>query len=119
MAFMEKLIGKKEEVDIEDFLNNLDSEEDDPYEGAEAFVKPMNLATEEDVKATLEEAKKGNILLLNIGDLKKRNAMKLKELINALRDGIETIDGDMAMVAGSQDKVIVTPAKVKIIKRKD
>ncbi len=117
MAFMEKLIGKREEVDIEDFLNNLDSEEDDPYEGAEAFVKPINLTTEEDVKATIEEAKKGNILLLNIGDLKKRNAMKLKELINAVRDGIEVIDGDIAMV--SQDKAIVTPAKVKIIKRKD
>ncbi len=117
MAFMEKLIGKKEELDIEDFLNNLDSEEEDPYEGAEAFVKPINLTSEEDVKATIEEAKKGNILLLNIGDLKKRNAMKLKELINAVRDGIETIDGDIAMV--SQEKAIVTPAKVKIIKRKD
>ncbi|VVC00388.1 Cell division protein SepF [uncultured archaeon] len=117
MAFVEKLIGKKEELDMEDFLNNLDSQEEDPYEGAEALVKPINLTTEDDVKAILEESKKGNIMLVNIADLGKRNAMKLKELLGAVKDGVETIDGDIARV--SQEKIIVTPAKVKIIKRKD
>src|SRR3989338_4660472 len=107
MAFMEKLIGKKDDLDMEEFLNNLDSEESDPYEGAEALVKPVNMGSEEDVKVVLEEAKKGNILLVNIGDMSKRNQMKLKELLGAVKDGIDSIDGDIARV--SQEKIIVTP----------
>ena len=117
LAFVEKLIGKREELDIEDFLNNLDTEEENPYEDAEAFVKPVTLQTEADRDLIVEEAKKGNILLVNIADLSKRNAMKLKELVNGIRGGIEDIDGDIARI--SQDRVIVTPSKVKIIKRKD
>ena len=117
LAFMEKLIGKRDELDIEDFLNNLDTEEENPYEDAEAFVKPITLQTETDRDMVLEEAKKGNILLINIADLSKRNAMKLKELVTGIRAGIEDIDGDVARI--SQDRIIVTPSKVKIIKRKD
>lgn len=117
MAFMEKLIGKGEEIDIEEFLNNLDNEEDDPYEDADAFVKPISLQTEEDKTLVIEEAKKGNIILLNISDLSKRNAIKLKELVNGIKEGIDAIDGDIARI--TQDRIIVTPSKVKIIKRKD
>ena len=117
MAFMEKLMGKREELDIEDFLNNLDTEEENPYEDAEAFVKPVNLQSEHDRDVILEEAKKGNIVLVNIADLSKRNAIKLRELVSAVRGGIEDIDGDIARI--SQDRLIVTPAKVKIIKRRE
>ena len=117
MAFMEKLIGKGEEIDIEEFLNNLDAEDDDPYEDADAFVKPISLQSEEDKNLVVEEAKKGNIILLNIADLSKRNAIKLKELVNGIKIGIEEIDGDIARI--THDRIIVTPSKVKIIKRKD
>ncbi len=118
MAFMEKLIGKKkEEFDIEEFLNKIDTEEEDPYEDADAFVKPITLSTEQDKDLVLEEAKKGNIVLVNIGDLSKRNAQKLKELVNEIKAGVESINGDIARI--SQEKVIVTPSRVKIIKRRE
>lgn len=117
MAFMEKLIGKGDEIDIEEFLNNLDSEDEDPYEDADAFVKPISLQNEEDKDLVIEEAKKGNIILLNISDLSKRNAIKLKDLVNGIKQGVEAIDGDIARI--TQDRIIVTPSKVKIIKRKD
>jgi len=114
---MEKLIGKSEEVDIEDFLNNLDSEVEDPYENADAFVKPIMLQEDSDRARILAEAKEGNILLVNISALAKRNAIKLKELINGIRADISGIDGDIARI--SQDRVLVTPSRVKIIKRRD
>ncbi|MBI4210768.1 MAG: cell division protein SepF [Candidatus Diapherotrites archaeon] len=117
MAFMEKLIGKREELDIEDFLNNLDTEEEDPYADAEAFVKPITLQAEKDTDIVMEEVKKGNIMLVNIADLRKRNPMKLKELVSSIKSSIEDIDGDIAGI--SQERLIVTPSKVKIIKRKD
>ncbi len=117
MAFMEKLIGKREELDIEEFLNKLDTEEDNPYEDAEAFVKPVSLQSENDRDIIIEEAKKGNIMLVNIADLSKRNAIKLRELVGGIKAGIETIDGDIARI--SQERLIVTPSKVKIIKRRE
>ncbi|MCR4368707.1 MAG: cell division protein SepF [archaeon] len=116
MAILEKIVGKKSDIDIEDFLNNLDSEEEDPYENADAFVKPITLQGDEDSKLVVEEAKKGNIVLLNIGDLSKRNAIKLKELVTSIKAGIEGIDGDIAKI--TNDKILVTPSRVKIIKRR-
>ena len=117
MAFLEKVLKKEDGIDIEDFLNNLDADDDTIYEEADAFVKPLSLATDADTEAVVNEAKAGNIVLLNIGDLSRRNAIKLKELVTKIKTGIDGIDGDIARI--SQDRVLVTPSKVKIIKKKE
>lgn len=117
MAFLEKVLKKDDSIDIEDFLNNLDAEDDMTYEEADAFVKPLTLASEADIEMVVKEAKAGNIVLLNIGELSKRNAIKLKELVTKIKNGIETIDGDIARI--SHERVLVTPSKVKIIKKKE
>jgi SepF-like predicted cell division protein (DUF552 family) len=117
MAFLEKVLKKEDGIDIEDFLNNLDADDESVYEEADAFVKPMGLATEADIEAVMTEAKSGNIVLLNIGDLSRRNAIKLKDLVTRIKSGVDGIDGDIARI--SQDRVLVTPSKVKIIKKKE
>jgi len=117
MAFLEKVLKKEEGIDIEDFLNNLDADDETVYEEADAFVKPVTLATDADTAAIVNEAKAGNIILLNIGELSKRNAIKLKELVTKIKTGVEEIDGDIARI--SHDRVLVTPSKVKIIKKKE
>ena len=117
VAFMQKVFKKDEGIDIEEFLNTLDVGEETLYEDADAFVKPMNLANQEDAKAVVHEAKEGNIILLNIDNLVKRNAVKLKELVTGIKSEIDEIDGDIARI--SHDRIIITPSKVKIIKRKE
>ena len=117
MPFLEKVLKKQEEVDMEEFLNNLDTEDETLYEDAEAFVKPITLAADTDTDTVLSEAKSGNLILLNIGDLGKRNAIKLKELVTKIKEGIDAIDGDIARI--SHDRVLITPSKVKIIKKKE
>jgi len=117
MAFLEKVLRKEDGIDIEDFLNNLDADDDTIYEEADAFVKPVTLTTEADTANIVQEAKAGNIVLLNIGELSKRNAIKLKELVTRIKSGVEEIDGDIARI--SHDRVLVTPSKVKIIKKKE
>ncbi|MFH1586248.1 MAG: cell division protein SepF [Candidatus Diapherotrites archaeon] len=114
---MEKLIGKKDEIDIEEFLNNLDVEEETMYEDADAFVKPISLQGDEDRDLIVEEMKKGNIILVNIADLAKRNAIRLRDLINGIKIEADKIDGDIARI--STDRVLVTPSRVKIIKRRE
>ena len=114
MAFLENVFKKSEGIDIEDFLNNLDSQEEDLYEDADAFVKPLSLVGDEDVELIVKEAKDGNIVLLNIADLSKRNAMKLKQLIGSVRDSVLEMNGDIARI--SEDRGLITPSNVKIIK---
>lgn len=117
MGFMDKVLKKSESVDIEEFLNNLDVEEESTYENADAYVKPITLQGDEDTKLISNEIKAGNIVLLNISDLSKRNSVKLRELINQIKADVQSIDGDIARV--SSDRVLVTPSKVKIVKRKE
>ncbi|MCX6799150.1 MAG: cell division protein SepF [Candidatus Diapherotrites archaeon] len=117
MAFLDKVLKKKGGIDVDEFLNTLDTQDETLYEDAEAFVKPIMLATDADADLVVNEAKSGNIVLVNIADLSKRNAIKLRELVSKIKEGIDLIDGDIARI--SQDKVIVTPSKVKIIKRKE
>jgi len=116
LTFVEKVLGKKEEVDIEEFLNTLDEDDETIYEDADAFVKPILLASDADKDLVIEEAKKGNLVLVNIADLSRRNAIKLRDLITQMRDAIEEINGDIARI--SHDKVLVTPSRVKIIKKR-
>ena len=116
MGFFNKVMTKEENVDIEDFLNNLDEVEEESYDDADAFVKPMDLVVDSDVEAILNEAKQGNIVLMNIADLAKRNSLKLKELISMIKAEVKAIDGDIARI--SQGRVLITPSKVKIIKKK-
>jgi len=116
MGFFNKVMTKEENVDIEDFLNNLDEVEEESYDDADAFVKPMDLVVDSDVEAIINEAKQGNIVLMNIADLAKRNSLKLKELISMIKTDVKAIDGDIARI--SQGRVLITPSKVKIIKKK-
>ena len=117
MGFFNKVMDKgNQEVDLEDFLNNLDEVQEETYDDADAFVKPMDLVVDADVDAIMKEVKTGNIVLMNISDLAKRNAQKLKELVGILKEQVKAIDGDVARI--SQGRVLVTPSKVKIIKRK-
>ncbi|MEM4662791.1 MAG: cell division protein SepF [Candidatus Diapherotrites archaeon] len=115
MALLNKVF-KKEEFDIEEFLNSLDVEEETMYEDVDAFVKPMVLSEEADVDKVMKEVKSGNIILLNVEALTKRNVLKVKEYVNRLKAFVNEIDGDIARI--SHDRIIITPSKVKIIKKK-
>ena len=116
MGIFDKVFTKEaEDEQIEEFLNSMDVSEESMYEDADALVKPMAVSEETDVRRAIEEMKKGNLLLLNIGDMQKRNAQKLREFIGALKAAAAEIDGDIARI--SADRVLVTPSKVKIVKR--
>ena len=98
-------------------MNNLDVEEETMVEDADAYVKPISLTGDEDTAMVIAELRKGNIILLNIGDLSKRNAIKLRDLVKQIRNVADEINGDIARI--STERILVTPAKVKIIKRKE
>ncbi len=55
--------------------------------------------------------------MLNIGDMSKRNAIKLMEMVKSIKGVVDEINGDIARI--STERILVTPSKVKIIKRKE
>ncbi len=118
MSLIKKLFSrsKDEEVDIEDFLNNLDVTEEDLYANADVLVKPITLYGDGEAAESISEIKKGNIVLLNIEDLSKRNPVRLKTLLNKIRETAEEVDGDIARV--SHERVLITPGRTKIVKKK-
>lgn len=117
LGFFDKVMKKdSSSVDLDDFLNNLDAVQEETYENADALVKPLDLNTEVDAEAAIKEVKQGNLVLANIADLNKRNKAKLKELLGRIKSEVRAIDGDMAGI--SAERVLITPSKVKIIKKK-
>ncbi len=116
MGFFNKVMTKNDSVDLEDFLNNMDAVTEESYENADALVKPMELGSDSDAESIIREVKQGNLALVNIADLNKRNKAKLKELLSRIKSEVRAIDGDMAGI--SAERVLVTPSKVKIIKKK-
>ncbi|MDD2531653.1 MAG: cell division protein SepF [Candidatus ainarchaeum sp.] len=116
MSFFEKVMKKEDDVNLDEFLNTLDQVEEETYENADALVKPLDLNTDVDAEAIIREVKQGNLVLANIADLNKRNKAKLKELLGRIKSEVKAIDGDMAGI--SAERILVTPSKVKIIKKK-
>ena len=117
MALFDKVFKSKgEEADVEEFLNALDEQEDSTPD-ADALVKPMSLNDDQDCEAVVKEAKAGNIVLVNIEALAKRNAMKLRELVTTLKAQVGAMDGDIARI--SHDRILITPTRVKIIKKRE
>ncbi len=122
MGVFDKLgqaFGSNKELNIEEYMNSVEMDNVDLlHEPADMYVKPVSIVSEEDVKAIQDEiAKKphGNIILLDITELNKRPNTRAN-VINALKAFVDKQDGDIGQIDAS--RILITPAKVKIIKRK-
>ena len=111
-----KALGVNKELDIEEYMQSAEmSNVDMLNEPADFYVKPIALQQESDIALIENELKKKNIILLNIFELSKR-PNTLKNMINALKEYVNKIDGDIARI--DEQKLLLTPKKVKIIKSK-
>ncbi|MBN1160036.1 MAG: cell division protein SepF [Candidatus Diapherotrites archaeon] len=113
-----KLVGASradKEIELDELLNIMNTTEETPYEDADALVLRIVFNGDEDaVKEVIDQVTKGNILVLNIKDAADRNQIRLKGAIGKVKVYIQDIDGDMVRL--TQDLVLVTPSKVKIVK---
>ncbi len=113
MAFLDKMFNKKNEIDIDEFLNNMDVE--DVPEDVDFYVKPINLQSNNEVEIVIKELNQRNLVILDIEGLSKRNAQRAKQFIGQLKMYLTDKGGDLAMI--SKTKLLLVPAKVKIIKK--
>ena len=110
-----KAFGVTKELNVDDFMTAAEAEHVDVmHVEASAYVKPITLQMDSDIKLVEQELSSKNIVLLNISAY-ARNPTKLKAAVAQLRHFVGTIGGDIARI--DEDKIMLTPAKVKIVKK--
>jgi uncharacterized protein len=119
MGVFDKLgqtFGSAKEINVEDYMNSVEMDDVDLlHEPADMYVKPVSLVSEDDVKPIEEELAKKNILLLDMTELNKRPNTR-SNIVAELKRYVDKINGDIGQL--DANRVLVTPAKVKIVKRK-
>ncbi len=109
-------VSSSKGINIEEYMNAAEMEDVDVlHEPADMYVKPVSIVSEDDVKLVEEELQKKNIILANIEELAKRPTTR-NNVITALKNYVASINGDIAQI--DENRILVTPQKVKIIKRK-
>lgn len=117
MSIFDKLgksLGVSKELDVEEYMNSAELENVDVMnEPADFYVKPVALQQESDLSLIEAELKKRNIILLNISVMAKR-PNTLKGMVDRLKVYVKKTNGDIARI--DEEKILLTPSKVKIIK---
>ena len=109
-------LGISRDMTLDEFMTANDAEDVDVmHKSASMYVKPIALQADGDVKVVEEELSNRNIVLLNISPV-ARNPQKLKGYVDGLKRFVTSINGDMARI--DEDKILLVPGDVKIVKRR-
>ena len=105
-------------MNIEEYMNAAEIEDVDVLnEPADFYVKPFELQEESDLQKVEEELQKKNILLLNVMALSKRPNTR-DSMINTIKEYVQKINGDIAILDREKGIIMLTPTKVKIVKNR-
>ena len=80
------------------------------------YIKARVLQSLEDLDAIKNEVTSGNIIIVRLGPLAKKNTEDVKKAINELCDFTQQIGGDIARLG--EERVVVTPPFVGIWREK-
>ncbi len=110
------MLGVRKEMNVEEFMSAAEAEDIDVmHQRADFYVKPIALQSDADLKIVEDELNNKNLVLLNITPI-ARNPQKLKSAVEHLRAVTSRINGDIARI--DEDKIMLTPANVKIVKKR-
>ncbi len=80
------------------------------------FVKSLPLSQLSDVKIVEDEVREGNIIILDILELRQKDERELIRAVDQLRGICRAIDGDIAQF--SDQHIIITPPFIRIYREK-
>ncbi len=116
LSGLTKSLGIQSEMNVDEFMSAAEAEEVDVmHQSAKFYVKPIALQSDNDAIVVEEELTNANLVLLNISPM-SRNPTRLKAIVQKLKDFTVKTNGDMARI--DEDKILLTPAEVKIVKRR-
>ena len=107
---------QSKDMDLGDYMSAVEMEDVDVmHEPADMYIKPVSISSEDEVKSVEDEVSKKNIILLDITELNKRPTTR-SNVISELKRFTAKINGDIGQI--DQTRILLTPSKIKIIKRK-
>lgn len=111
-----QIVEEEEEIDIEDYLNDLSIREGKIIEREDViYVKPIDLDSEgKGVGPVIKELEKGNVVVLNVRPVLS-NRLLLRNTVKELKGTIDELDGDIARL--SIDKILLVPTGMKVVHR--
>jgi len=83
----------------------------------QAYVKAVPMREMEDVNGIKAEIQNGNILIVKITALAKKNVDETKRAINELCNFVRGLDGDIARLG--EERIVITPPGIKIWREKE
>lgn len=83
-----------------------------PSSGADSYVKAMLLRDMTDLDVVKNEISSGNMVILRITPMARKNVDDVKKVINELCDYVGTVGGDIARLG--EERIVVTPSSIKI-----
>ncbi len=108
--------SQSKDMDLGDYMSAVEMEDVDVmHEPADMYIKPVSISSEDEVKSVEDEVSKKNIILLDITELNKRPTTR-SNVISELKRFTAKINGDIGQI--DQARILLTHAKIKIIKRK-
>ena len=108
--------SQSKDMDLGDYMSAVEMEDVDVmHEPADMYIKPVSISSEDEVKSVEDEVSKKNIILLDITELNKRPTTR-SNVISELKRFTAKINGDIGQI--DQTRILLTPSKIKIIKRK-
>ncbi|UCE16926.1 MAG: cell division protein SepF [Candidatus Bathyarchaeota archaeon] len=79
-------------------------------------MKALPLRDLEDVDAIKREVKSGNILILRVSPLARKNIEDVKRAVNELHEFTNLVGGDIARLG--EERVVITPHFIRIWREK-
>ena len=80
------------------------------------YLKALPLRNLEDVDLIKNEIKSGNILVIRVTPLAKKNIDDVKRAVGELNEFVQLVGGDMARLG--EERVVITPPFVRIWRRR-
>ena len=109
-------VGDKQEdvSNIEGLLDEIEQEEiQKKNPPADFYVKSITLEDENVVQSIYSELEDRNIVILKMTPLIRQQA-RLKKVLDQLKAHVSKLNGDIAAI--DEQRLLITPAKVKIVK---
>lgn len=80
------------------------------------YLKAFPLRSLDDLEKIKSEIESGNILIIRVGPLAKKNVEDVKRAVSELSEFIASIGGDIARLG--EERIVLTPPTVQIWKEK-
>ena len=81
-------------------------------EESRIYIKVATLEGYKDLENVMNEIRAGKVLVLRIGEIKRKKEAELKKFIDKIKKFIENLEGDIIGVG--DDLLILTPRSAKI-----